>query len=68
MQPFQFPTGPSLSFTPFAPNPTVMNLPPNTNNVLIMEVFVPIEKAGDQVLLNATIGSELHIQTGSFVY
>nr|WP_257208170.1 hypothetical protein [Bacillus toyonensis] len=30
-----------------------------------MEVFVPIEKAGDQVLLNATIGTELHIQTGS---
>ncbi|MDL2418113.1 hypothetical protein ACTIGL_14210 [Bacillus shihchuchen] len=30
-----------------------------------MEVFVPIEKAGDQVLLNATIGTELHVQTGA---
>lgn len=58
------PTGPSLSFTPLAPNPNALVLPPYTN-VLIMEVFVPIEKAGDQVLLNATIGTELHIQTGS---
>ncbi|MED1511063.1 exosporium leader peptide-containing protein [Bacillus proteolyticus] len=68
MQPFQFPTGPtgpSLSFAPLAPNPTAIALPPNTNNLMIMEAFVPIEKAGDQVLLNATIGTELHVQTGA---
>ena len=58
-------TGPSLPFNPLAPNPTAINLPQNTNNVMIMEFFVPIEKAGDQVLLNATIGTELHVQTGS---
>lgn len=59
------PTGLSLSFTPLAPNPTAINLPPNTNNLTIMEVFVPIEKTSDQVLLNATIGTELHVQTGA---
>ncbi|MGX5507214.1 exosporium leader peptide-containing protein [Bacillus toyonensis] len=59
------PTGSSLSFTPLAPNPTPIALPPNTNNITIMEVFVPIEKTNDQVLLNATIGTELHVQTGA---
>lgn len=59
------PTGSSLSFTPLAPNPTPIVLSPNTNNITIMEVFVPIEKTSDQVLLNATIGTELHVQTGA---
>ncbi|WJX07301.1 exosporium leader peptide-containing protein [Bacillus cereus] len=59
------PTGSSLSFTPLAPNPTPIALSPNTNNITIMEVFVPIEKTNDQVLLNATIGTELHVQTGA---
>ncbi|PEM53001.1 exosporium leader peptide-containing protein [Bacillus toyonensis] len=59
------PTGPTLFFTPLVPEPDSIDLPPNTNNVLIMEVFVPIEKAGDKVLLNATIGTELLVQIGA---
>lgn len=60
------PTGPSLSSTPLAPNPIAIDLPPNTNNITIMEVFVPIENTGDKVLLNATIGTELHVLTAPY--
>ncbi|MBJ8055739.1 exosporium leader peptide-containing protein [Bacillus cereus] len=66
VQPFQLPTGPTLFFTPLAPDHEPKDLPPNTNNVMIMEVFVPIEKAGDKVLLNATIGTELLVQIGPY--
>lgn len=59
------PTGPALFFTPLAPEPDSIDLPPNTNNILIMEVFVPIENKGDKVLLNATIGTELLVQIGA---
>ncbi|PEV96074.1 exosporium leader peptide [Bacillus cereus] len=77
MQPFQFPTGPTgstgatgptgptLFFTPLAPDPDSIELPENTNNFLIMEVFVPIENQNDRVLLNATIGTDLLIHTPS---
>ncbi|HGO9414807.1 TPA: collagen-like protein [Bacillus cereus] len=60
------PTGPSLSSTPLSPDPIAIDLPQNTNNITIMEVFVPIENTGDQVLLNATIGTELHVQTAPY--
>ncbi|MBE7098148.1 exosporium leader peptide-containing protein [Bacillus cereus] len=59
------PTGPALFFTPLAPEPDSIDLPPNTNNILIMEVFVPIDNIGDKVLLNATIGTELLVQIGA---
>lgn len=58
------PTGPILFFTPLAPDPDFINLPPNTNYVLIMEVFVPIENKGDRVLLNATIGTDISVHVG----
>ncbi|MFJ1103983.1 exosporium leader peptide-containing protein (plasmid) [Bacillus sp. RA(2023)] len=76
MQPFQIPTiniglsgstgptGLTLFFTPLVPDPDFIDLPPNTNNVLIMEVFVPIENKGDRVLLNATIGTDISVHVG----
>ncbi|MEM5662865.1 hypothetical protein AAHB62_31250 [Bacillus cereus] len=30
-----------------SPSFAAIDFPPNTNNVMIMDVFVPIEKAGD---------------------
>ncbi|MEK4710763.1 exosporium leader peptide-containing protein [Bacillus sp. FSL R10-2780] len=59
------PTGPTLFFTPLAPAPEPIELPANTNNFLIMEIFVPIENQNDRVLLNATIGTDLLIHTPS---
>ncbi|PHA10388.1 hypothetical protein COE65_14455 [Bacillus sp. AFS051223] len=59
------PTGPTLSFTPLAPDPEPIELPANTNNFLIMEVFVPIENTGDRVLLNATIGTDISVHIGA---
>ncbi|WP_257208273.1 exosporium leader peptide, partial [Bacillus toyonensis] len=59
------PTGPTLFFTSLAPDPEPIELPANTNNFLIMEVFVPIESPNDKVLLNATIGTDLVIHTPS---
>lgn len=59
------PTGPSLSFTPLAPEPDSIDLPPNTNNFLIMEIFVPIENTSDRVLLNATIGTDISVHIGA---
>ncbi|HDR6308260.1 TPA: exosporium leader peptide-containing protein [Bacillus cereus] len=58
------PTGPTLFFTPLAPEPESIDLPPNTNNLTIMEVFVPIENIGDRVLLNATIGTNINVSIG----
>jgi len=69
VQPFQFPngptgnTGPRLFFTPLAPDPDSIELLENTNNFLIMEVFVPIENPNDRVLLSATISTDLLIHT-----
>ncbi|MCP9227942.1 exosporium leader peptide-containing protein [Bacillus mycoides] len=80
MQPFQFPTGPTgstgatgttgttgptLFFTPLAPEPDSIELPPNTNNFLIIEIFVPIENTGNRVLLNATIGTDISVHIGA---
>ncbi|EJS68542.1 exosporium leader peptide [Bacillus wiedmannii] len=68
IRPFQFPTGPTgptLSFTPLAPELESIDLPPNTNNLTIMEVFVPIENIGDRVLLNATIGTDIVVEIGA---
>lgn len=59
------PTGPSLSFTPLAPEPDSIDFPPNTNNFLIMEIFVPIENTSDRVLLNATIGTDISVHIGA---
>ncbi|PEJ58058.1 exosporium leader peptide [Bacillus toyonensis] len=59
------PTGPTLFFTSLAPDPEPIELPANTNDFLIMEVFVPIESPNDRVLLNATIGTDLVIHTPS---
>ncbi|MGG1149705.1 exosporium leader peptide-containing protein [Bacillus wiedmannii] len=49
------PTGPTIFFTLPAPEPESILLEPNTNNVLIMEVLVPIESKNDKSLLNVTI-------------
>ncbi|MGD2273196.1 exosporium leader peptide-containing protein [Bacillus wiedmannii] len=57
------PTAPTLFFTPLAPVPQPISLQPNTNNVLIMEILVPIENQNDRVLLNATIGTDLQVHT-----
>ncbi|EJR62500.1 exosporium leader peptide [Bacillus cereus VD115] len=76
-QPFQFPTGPtgstgatgSTGLTlfphPLAPDPEPIEIPENTNNFLILEVFVPIKSPNDRVLLNATIGTDLDIHLPS---
>ncbi|PKJ53982.1 exosporium leader peptide-containing protein [Bacillus sp. SN10] len=58
------PTGPTLFFTPLTPEPESIDLPPNTNNLTIMEVFVPIENIGDRVLLNATISTDIIVEIG----
>ncbi|MCU5684064.1 exosporium leader peptide [Bacillus wiedmannii] len=58
------PTGPTLFFAPLAPEPESILLEPNTNNVLIMEVLVPIETKNDKVLLNATIGTSIFVEIG----
>nr|WP_306572474.1 hypothetical protein [Bacillus cereus] len=58
------PTGSTLSFTPLAPTPEPIELPTNTNNVLIMEVLVPIEHQNDRVLLNATMGTDIFVHIG----
>jgi len=48
---------------PVAPDPDSIDLLENTNNFLIMEVFVPIENPNDRVLLSATISTDLLIHT-----
>lgn len=57
--------GPTLFFTPLAPEPDSIDLPLNTDNVLIMEVLFPIEKAVVRVLLNATIGTDILVHIGA---
>ncbi|PHC91157.1 hypothetical protein COF44_32055 [Bacillus toyonensis] len=59
------PTGPTLFSTPLAPEPESIELPTNTTNFLIMEVFVPIENTGNKVLLNATIGTDILVHIGA---
>lgn len=56
-------TGPSLFFSPLARIPEPIELPPNTDNVQIMEVFVNVQEENDLVHLNATIGTEIDIDT-----
>ncbi|WP_262984118.1 exosporium leader peptide-containing protein [Bacillus thuringiensis] len=59
------PTGSLLFFTPLARIPDPINLPANTDNVQIMEVFVKVQGENDFVHLNATIGTEIDIDTES---
>lgn len=59
------PTGALLFFTPLARIPDPIDLPANTDNVQIMEVFVKVQGENDFVHLNATIGTEIDIDTES---
>ncbi|MDA1577312.1 exosporium leader peptide-containing protein [Bacillus cereus group sp. BY17LC] len=59
------PTGALLFFTPLARIPNPIDLPANTDNVQIMEVFVKVQEENDFVHLNATIGTEIDIDTES---
>ncbi|MEC1980693.1 exosporium leader peptide-containing protein [Bacillus cereus] len=59
------PTGALLFFTPLARIPDPIDLPPNTDNVQIMEVFANVQGENDFVHLNATIGTEINIDTES---